>query len=199
MSGGCKVLLILGILFGVLILLCCGGIVTTGWYFARATSDDPGTVRAVTEQMVEIELPQEFQPAMSIDFKVPFSGKRLFSAAVYADEDSHSMLTLASIGKAVPDEQREQVERQIRESLRKEGVNVDTDSEEWESWERELDVRGQKRAFTFAAGKDAESGTRFISATGQIDGKQGPVILMFAGDAEKSDEERVVRVIESIR
>jgi hypothetical protein len=199
MSGGCKVLLILGAVFGVLILLCCGGVFSVGWYFARSMSDEPQDVRAVTERMVDIEVPAGYKPATSIDFKVPFSGKRVFAWATYVDKKNHSALVLASIGEAIPEQQRQNVELEIKRSLREEGIDFGRQQEDWETWERQIEVRGRKATFTFASGKDAEKDTRLLSAVGQFQGKQAPVIFMFIGEAEHCDEGQIVKIIESIR
>ena len=70
---------------------------------------------------------------------------------------------------------------------------------EWKRSEREVTVRGQATTFQFATGEDEERGKRFLHVTGMFEGENGPVIVMFIGDAEKYGEETVVEMLESVR
>ena len=203
MSGGTKALLIVGIIFGLLILLCCGGLVGLGIYgasyFSDAMSQDPAVIAECTAQFVEMEIPPQFAPVMSFDMTIPFSGEALMVWVVYADEPSGSMLMMASLGAVMVAQNQEDVQRQLKESMRQQGLAAGEDVDEWESSVREIEVRGEPTAFTFAVGKNTETEAQRIEVSGMFEGQSGPVMLILSADAAVIDEEAVVEMIESIK
>ena len=75
MSGTAKVLMVFGIGFVVLAVLCCGGVGFFGYWgynlAKNAMSQDPETIRRVTDEIVTIAIPDAFEPQMSMDMKAP--------------------------------------------------------------------------------------------------------------------------------
>ena len=98
MSGGTKVLLGLGIGCGVLVLLCCGVFGVGAFFFGRsvqhAMSEDPATIRSVTDSIVTIEIPPPLEPKMSLDWTMPIVNRKVMTMAIYADKQDHSGLVL---------------------------------------------------------------------------------------------------------
>ena len=88
MSTGTKVLLGLGIGCGVLVLLCCGGMMLGGYFFGRsmqeAISEDPQQIAAVATSIVDIEVPAPLEPMFSLDFTIPFVNQKAMAMVVYA-------------------------------------------------------------------------------------------------------------------
>ena len=84
MSGGAKTLIILGIVFGGLIVLCCGGIIGYFAYYAgNMLSEDADTIARLTqEEIVQIDIPEELAPRRSMNITIPFSAN--FWAGHYA-------------------------------------------------------------------------------------------------------------------
>lgn len=66
MSTGKKVLVILGIIFAVLLVICCGGGVGLMWwgksYVEDAASKDPKVVAAKTDEITQISVPPALKP-----------------------------------------------------------------------------------------------------------------------------------------
>ena len=56
-STGVKVLLIVGIIFLVLALLCCGGIALFVHDVKKGVSQDPAIVKATTDEIAQIDIP----------------------------------------------------------------------------------------------------------------------------------------------
>ena len=62
-SKGISIFLWVFGIFGALVVLGCGGIILTSvLWFKKAVSQDPAKVRAVAEEITEIQLPERFQP-----------------------------------------------------------------------------------------------------------------------------------------
>ena len=203
MSGSMKTLLIVGIIFGLLVLLCCGGLVGFGVYMASYVSDamsqDPAVISECTAQFVEMEIPPQFAPTMSFDMKIPISDETLMVWVVYADESSNSMLMMASLGAMMQQQNQEDVRRQLEESMRQQGIGANEGIDESESLVKEIEVRGEPVPFNFTVGKNTNTGAQRIDAVGMFTGQTGPVMLILSADAEVIDEEAVVEMIKSIK
>ena len=203
MSGGTKALLIVGIIFGLLILLCCGGLVGFGVYMASyvsdAISEDPAVVAERTGQFIQMDIPAQFSPAMSFDMTIPFSDETLMVWVVYADEPSNSMLMMASLGPMLAQQGQDDVRRQLEQSMRQQGVAAGKGADEWEGSVKEIEVRGEPVAFNFAAGKNTDTGAQRIEVSGMFEGQSGPVMLILSADAKVIDEQAAVEMIESIK
>jgi hypothetical protein len=203
MSSGAKTLLIVGIIFGLLALLCCGGLVGSaiymGSYFKDAMSQDPTVIAERTAEFVEIEIPSQLSPTMSLDMTIPFSDEPLMVWVVYADEPSNSRLMMASLGPVMAQQNPDDVRNQLEQSMRQQGVTAGEGVDEWEESVKEIEVRGEPVVFNFAVGENLDTETQRIEVTGMFQGQSGPVMLILSADAQVIDEEAVVEMIESIK
>jgi len=197
MSTRAKVLIWLGVGFGGLCLLCCGGLVWIGYHFANSVSQDPAEIATVTEEMAGIDVPDGLDPKMSMDMKVPISGQRIMAWVVYVDEESQSMLMLCGMGPDAGTQDPEQMQKQFKQSMQQQGMQQQQDMVTAQSETRELTVRGEPASFTFTTGV-TESGVPRIRVNGVFQGKTGLVILMVDADSEKYPEEQIVQMIEGI-
>jgi hypothetical protein len=203
MSTGTKVLIILGIIFLVLVLLCCGfGGAFVWWgtaYMKDAISDDPQVVREVTGEIVEIDIPDKIKPLFSMDMNVPFSDQRVMVMVVYGDQGDGTAVMLASFGEAFADQGQAQMRQQMEQSLREQGFSPDSGAGAGEATEKEIVIRGEPVKFMFATAKDPDSGEDRIHVTGMFEGNTGPVMIMVFADPEKLSEEEIVEMLESIK
>ena len=203
MSTGAKVLIVLAIVFGILLVLCCGGVIATFFYLqsyaAESFSEDPAKVAAVTQEIAQLDIPEGLEPAGSVNMKVPFTGQSLMTVAVYADEETGSVLILTVAGEAFGSQNQAQMQQSIDQSLRQQGMGDKEEILIQESHKKEIEIRGQPVTFTIANGKGAESETPRIQVTGTFEGRAGPAMLIMNADAEKFPEEKIVEMIESIK
>ena len=200
MSRGAKVLIGLGVGGGLLILLCCGGVIGLGIYFGtNLMSDDPAVVAAKTDEIIQIEIPGGLEPKMSFDMKVPFSGPRLMLWTVYIDEETESVLVLFALEGASASQDQEQMRRQMDQSLRQQGMGGQEEITIQETYTKDVEIRGQPVTFTIAKGVGEKSGNPRIQVMGVFQGEAGPVILMLNADAEKFTEDEIIEMIESIQ
>ena len=203
MSTGTKVLIILGIIFLVLALLCCGGGVAVFWagasYMKDAISDDPQVIRRVTAEIADIDVPEKLKPQFSMNMKVPISGDKLMVMVVYGNQADGTAVMLASFGEAFADQGQAQMRQQMEQSLREQGFSPGGGVGPGEATEKEIEVRGEPVKFMFATAKDPDSGEDRSHVTGMFEGNTGPVMIMVFADPEKLSEEEIVEMLESIK
>jgi len=210
MSTGTKVLLGLGIGCGVLVLLCCGGMMVGGYFFGRsmqeAISEDPQQIAAVATSIVEIEIPEPLAPVFSMDFTIPFTNQKAMAMVVYAHkrdggtpkgENPDSVLVMFQMSESFGDRGalKAQFEAQMQQSGRKEWEEVQIENEEL----IEHEVNGGPAQFSFGKGKRDKDNREVWQASGAFDGKGGPAMLFMQLDAETFTEEQARGVIDSMR
>ena len=197
MSTGAKVLIALGVGAGLLVLVCCGSLIGIGAYVAGGISEDPAVIAAKTGEITQIEVPDGLDPQKSMDVKFPFLG-RVTLLVGYEDEESKSVLALLALAKGTGLQNQEEMQRQMEELLRQQGMGEQESISIEESYTKEVEIRGQTATFTIAKGVGDQTGTPRIQVMGVFQGEIGPVFLMFNADAEEYTEEEVVAMIESI-
>jgi hypothetical protein len=201
MSSGAKVLLGLGIGCGVLVLLCCGGGIIAAVFFGRsmqqAMSEDPETVRIVTESIVEIDVPTSLPPQMSLDWTIPILNRKMMTMAVYADEGDKSALVLFQMDEDFgnPAVMRTQFEESMKESGGQEWDEVELE----ESEKFTTEINGAEAEFTVGRGKRKEDDREVWQAIGSFDGKGGPAMLFMQLDAENFSKDDAMGVLQSMK
>jgi len=199
LSCGCMVLIFLGILFVLVALVCCGGVIWAAYYFRNAVSEDPKVIAEVAGRIAQLDIPEGLKPGASFNITNPFNGEPVMVWVVYIDEGTQSMLVLGSLGGPFAGQNEDEVWKEIQNSLRQQGLQQEHNVRHWQRHEKEIVVRGQPIPFFFATGQDEDSQAQLIEVTGTFQGKEGPAMFLFIGDAEKYDETTIVKVIESIR
>ena len=203
MSTTAKVLITLGCVFGGFLLLCCGGVMYTGYQARNAVSEDPTVVAEVTKEIAEIDIPPQFQPKVSMNMDFWFMPVKM-RFVVYHTRGNTGSLTLmefvdpnAKEGEFGPRD-RDQVRQQMRQQ--NQGQNVrDLDIEK--SHTRRFQIRGKEVAFRFAKAVDPQTKTAFRQVRGAFPGriKNSRVVLVLQLPEDEYNEDRVVRMIESIK
>lgn len=199
MSRGAKLLIALGVGGGLLVLACCGVGIGTMYYFGTSmVSQDPAEVVAKTDEIAQIEIPDQLKPAMSFDMKNPFSGQRLMLWTVYVDEGTNSTLVLFAFGSMGASQDQEEMRREMDKSLQQQKMGGQEEINIEETYTKDVEIRGEKATFTITKGKGKKSGDPRIQVMGVFKGESGPVMVMLNADAEKYTEEQIVEMIESI-
>ncbi len=203
MSSGTKVLLIVLVVGGVLVVLCCGGLVLLGVlgksYFEKAVSQDPAIVRQRTAEIMNIDIPGDFQPVASLDMKVPFTGQNMMLWTIYEDKASGSNLAIAQLGEMFNQQNQQQMQAQLEQSLREQGMAQQQAAGPRETYQKEVTIQGKPVSFTFAKGKAQNTGKARLDVIGAFPNKGKTVMVMMSLDAGKYDEARVTKMLESIR
>lgn len=196
MSGTTKVLLILGGIGGFCALACCGGAVFLGFRARNAVSNDPTTIRQRTADIVDIEIPKNFEPQQSMDLTFMGSGMRM---AIYQDKaagDSNLILMEMSSGKFGNNQKQQQ--DAMQQALRDQGRQQHQQLKDAQMETRNFDIRGEKIPFQFAKGIGHDGKTEMHHITGSFPSKGGVGMLQLM-IADKDYDDEVVKMIESIK
>jgi len=193
MSATMTVVIILGCIAGGGFLLCCGGAVW--WISSNKPTMDPQEVMAITKEIVEIEIPDDFQPTMGMNVNV--FGMAKVKMAQYDTKSGEGALILMSMEIAAAGGQAAQ-EAQMRQQLQQQRQG-DPNLRIKKSEPREFEIRGEKVDFNFAETENMDNGDPWRQVTGTFAGKDGTVMLMLKIDEEAYDEDVVIKMIESIK
>ena len=182
---------------GGMMLLCCGVGLWGIFYVRSMVSDDPVRIAAERARIAEIDIPADLEPTMAINAKFPFYGEIGFGV-IYADREGGSLI-LMTINRSFAEAEESDLERVLQESLRQEGSEQERDFQVRQRDEKQLTVRGKPVTFYFATGKNTKTGADLVEVKGTFEGKSGPTMFYFLGDAEKYDEANLTEIIASIQ
>jgi hypothetical protein len=206
---GTKILVFLGVVFLLLMVLCCGGVFMAVYAFQNARSEDAGTVTETTAGIAQIEVPPPLEPAASADLHLPMTRTRIIRAATYGDAKegerddgkTRSSVMLIGIAPWINAPTQEEAFDAAREVLR--SLDVDEgDPEELTDPQRSqhfVEIRGQKVAFTITRGMGQQSKTPRIQVQGVFPGKDGPAMLILDANERRVSEEDVIKMLDSIK
>lgn len=202
MSSGAKLLLILAIIFLLCVLACCGGIgifmYQASAYMKDALTEDPAIIDQRRAELLDIDIPEGFAPKISIDMKVPMMDTRLMTIVAYESGPSNS-LVLVGVGDMLSEMPKEDMEREIENSLQQQGLGQPAPGAKWESKTKEYQIAGKPVTFKYQTVKNENDELTSIHVTGLVDGKRGPVLVTLSADAETLSEEEIDQVIQSIK
>jgi hypothetical protein len=198
MSSGMKILLILLIVGGLAVIVCCGVGVYFGRMFVKSTviHDKPEDIRKDTAAIVDIEIPERFHPVAGVT-------NMLFRSVTYStkpdqkpDEKpgrNEGALTLVEfLTSILGKEQREQIVREM-------DLNAPDGSIIQKMETREFQIRGAPAMFKFSTvtSKDGDK-TEMHWVQGSFSSKSGTGMLILLLSDEEYDEGEVIKIIESI-
>ena len=194
MSTATKILIGLGIGGGVFTLLCCGGLYFLGQkameIIADAMTDDPVRIYAITREIAEIEIPDQFEP---------LAGANLIfmKMAIYKGAHENSSLMLAELSQDFGGDQ-EELRQEINDAASQKGQQHQQ-LKHRKAKSREFTVKGKTVKFEFAQGEGDDS-VVYHQVSGDFPGKGGrPAFLRLQVPAEDYDEQAILKMIESIR
>ena len=195
MSSGMKVLIVLLCGFGGLFVLCCGGGIYVVVKAANSATEVPEEITAITQDIVEIEIPEQFVPEQGIDLNMIFMKMKMVSYTL-TDANGKLMIMEMNISGVPPEDQEPQMRQQIRSKNFGEKELI-VNEEKIET--RTFTIRGKEVDFQFAEAEDPQTKTAYRQVSGVFPGKQGTAFLMLQIEEEGYDEDAVVKMIESIK
>jgi hypothetical protein len=191
---------------GVALLLCCGGVGFGVWkvtqaakqFIENAAIEDPVKIREQTAAMLQIEIPDKYQPKLGMNLGV-------FRMAIYQTEpeqpnpdDLLMLMEMTQFG-ANNQQQEQQLRQSMQQQMQQQRGNQNFKSSKSET--REIEIRGKKVSFEFTEGITGEPGEEKTvhMVSGIVQGKTGPVMLQLVAPDENYDEAQVLKMLESIK
>jgi hypothetical protein len=202
MSGASKVLIALGVGFGVLLLVCCGGFVGMGWwvqsYAEKMFSEDPEIIAETTDDITDVEIPEQFAPAGAIDIDIPFVEETFMSMSFYKGQEEGDALVIAQFGEAwTENSEGLDIADQVRDSLEEQGEGTQEMTIE-KSDEVELTIRGEPATFVIERGTGNDSDEEMWRVSGAFKGKGGAAFLLLQAKTDNLTREQIDELLESL-
>lgn len=189
-SGVVKVLLILLAVAVVAGVLCCGG--AFWWVSTWKPTEDPVKVRAQTAEIIDIEIPESYQPAMAMNMNMVFMTMQMTMWTA----PGNGMLMIAQ-AQAPQGADQAQMEQQLSQSMRQQQMGQQLNVKESET--RTISIEGKDVDFTFAKATNANDNSDWRQVTGAFPGKGGTAFINLQQPADSFDEAAVVKMLESIK
>ena len=191
MSRGLRTALILA----AIVLFCCcvaglGGTLLGTRVFGRALITNPDRVQAVGREIADYDVPSGYQEL----FAMNMLGVKIVAIGPAAPAD-FMMIMLMQLPSGLEVSQSE-MERQIEQALARQTGLARADMTE--VGEEETIIKGEPVTLIVREGV-TDDGEQMRQVTGLFEGKDGPALLMVAGEVDAWDTEMVDRFIASIR
>jgi hypothetical protein len=191
MSRGLRTALILA----AIVLFCCcvaglGGTLLGTRVFGRALITNPDRVQAVGREIADYDVPSGYQEL----FAMNMLGVKIVAIGPAAPAD-FMMIMLMQLPSGLEVSQSE-MERQIEQALARQTGLARADMTK--VGEEEALIKGEPVTLIVREGV-TDDGEQMRQVTGLFEGKDGPALLMVAGEVDAWDTEMVDRFIASIR
>ncbi|RPI81771.1 MAG: hypothetical protein EHM42_10200 [Planctomycetaceae bacterium] len=191
-----KVVLIMLTVGGVAMFLCCGGLMVGGWCFACSVSQsitmNPVDVRAATDEIVTIDIPDGFEPKQSM--RMDMLGMKM---AIYGRPDAPNAVILIMQNRFAFDVNDEQQRKQMFDAMRQQAGLPAGQEGASTSETRDIEIDGQEVPFQFTTLD--QNGQKVRQVMGFVPLKSGMVMIMIMVPEEQYDEDQIVAMLESIR
>ncbi|MGC1273406.1 MAG: hypothetical protein WBC44_06830 [Planctomycetaceae bacterium] len=190
-SNVVKILLIVLAVFVLGAVLCCGGAALIGW-FAKPieTTQKAEEVVAKTAEIVEIDVPDEFHPAVAIDMNMFVVQMQM----AFFEAPGRGVLMIAQAQGQGANEA--QMEQQLRQSMQQQNLGEPVTVKETET--KTIAIDGQDVDFQFATATSNNDGSEWKQVSGAFAGKNGTAFLLLQQPTASFDEEQVTGMLESI-
>ena len=202
--GGClgKFLILLGVIFVLILAMCCGGVFYVRSYIASAITQKPAEVKAISDEIISMNVPEVLQPEAGGRFRAPIVDKPLGQGAFYADKNHKCVLVLGSFGEMFGPQLKDQILQALESGQApNQAANKNQNREELKdvkTTKRERTILGQKAVFDISEGTGVQSGKKKIRVQGAFQGKTGPAVLILEAEEDTLSREKVDEMIKSI-
>lgn len=183
-------------------LACCGGVAFFGFKFkdvikqvADATSSDPAVVKQRTAEVIQIDIPDEFTPIMTIGF--PFGAFSMKEFIYQNKANPNSMLVIVETNQPLQPGQNVQQQREAMMQGMRQGQQFSLDIQEESRETRNFTINGEDVPFEFIKGKAQGVPARKI--VGVFSSRQGTIMLMLIVAESESSDEKIDNMLKSIR
>lgn len=206
-KSGSKAWLIIGIVLGLCVLVCCGGVVAVMTYFgtqvAGMMSFDPAEVRKAQAEIVDVEIPAEVPPRFK--FNLELVGQKVALLVYFGGPGNDNLVWFASAGNALqqkvqnnPDQLRAELETQLVGQAQTAQAGTFKSLSNTTQRDVEITVNGKPATLTLTEGKDS-GGKKLVQVQGMFEGKSGPTLMKLQLEADKFPPEKVEELLKSMK
>ncbi|MFO1019913.1 MAG: hypothetical protein U0903_04360 [Planctomycetales bacterium] len=189
-SSGCaRLSLVIFATVGLGVSLLCAGLGSVMWWGLKELSPsfDPQTGLQVVRTIADIEIPTD----LTCRFSIRMQTLGITGVMFHADKADETLILSQFHDSKYRGEFKNQLERSGKES--------GEDLEVTETKPREFKIRGKTAKFDFITGKSRNSKAQFRQVIGEFPGLEGNTDFVYFIPADKYDEARIVKIIESIK
>jgi hypothetical protein len=191
-SGGCmKIGLIIGGLGLVLVLVCCGGFAFFAGSFVPKIVTTPAEVAAMSKQIVEMDIPPEFQGEAGFNMDNFAVTMRMVKFKHNAGKGDLMLMNI----KVKMGDPKQKIDFKNQQGMNDKERNLELG----DSTTKDFDIRGQKVTFRFTEAVDSDKNVPCHVVEGSIAEPNGTTEIKLVLEDDAYDEEAVVKMIESIR
>ena len=192
-SGCLKFALIVGGLSFIGLLVCCGGLTWFGWGFIPKMATTPTDVAAVGQQVMQIDIPDEFVGKAGFTIDNRWIAMRF---ATFLHKDGKGALLIGAMQVKMGDLKDRHADFKKRSQQQSNDQQKLTIKK---TEEREFTIRGKSVTFKFSEAEEDGTDKKFRLVTGELEAPGSITILQLTLEEEAYDEDAVVKMIESIR
>jgi hypothetical protein len=202
-SGMKTVLIVIGSIFGVMALCCCG---VGGWVIYKARGafvTDPSLVQAKAKTIVDMDYPSELTPVFAMDIIVVKMAMFVSGSQQSPEGDLLMVMSVPNEGEVDRENLTSQMEQQLNQQSAQNPNAKIPSLDVTNRGTRKFMVKGQEVEFSFNEAKDSKSGELFFQVSGAYSDenssdKKATLVFMQVRQS-KFREERIKQVIESIK
>ncbi len=198
LSGTAKVLIILGVLAGATLVVCCGVAGALFYWGKRSFATDPQEVAAGTREIADITIPEPFLPSVLMDMRVPFTGRRLMMMAFYHHPETESSITLMGFDLLADEQQRREIQRSMEDAARQRSNEQGREVVPAEAMRHAVTIGGKDVEFSILRVKTSDGRQRVLAA-GEFPGRFGQATLQIDADESVLPKEKLETLLNSIR
>jgi hypothetical protein len=183
---------------GVALALCACAVVVgilvlrSGFQRMTAGFEDPAAMSEIGERIADFDLPAGYELKGGMDLFV----YRLLVIAPTGDANDGMFIMLFQFDQLGTEEEREQIEQQMRQSFQQQSGQTEVD---WDVVEtRTITIRGEETEVTVSRGSD-ESGVVFRQWMAVFPAKSGTGMVMIQGLEREFDDQVAEDFLESLR
>ncbi len=203
MSSGTKVLLILGIIAGGGLLLCCGGFAWFGYQMAPRVTQVPAEVSAKSKEVLDMEISEEdWEPKLSLEMSIPMIMDMHMISWQSKKDDGGMAITKVMLKVKDENQSQEQLDAQMEQSFSQQGggqegapmpqlINVNSE-------EVKLTVLGTETPFQLVTGnRPGDSETEWKEIKGHLRDGDEIIVLRLQLKSENFDMEQIKAMLEN--
>lgn len=205
MGTGAKVLIVLGIVAGLGLVVCCGGAAFMGYQMKPTVTNTPAEVATKTQNIIPMEINEDqWEPVFHMEMSVPWVMDMSMANWKSKTDEGGIILTRVLLKVQDGNASQEQIDQQMEQAFSQGGggqnvegqlaqLNVDS------SEDRELTMFGKPVTLKFIKGKRSGSDEEWRELKGHAKDGNDIIVVRIQAKAENFDEAQIIEMLESAK